>query len=963
MVDFAKIQEKWQEKWAEAKIFEPKIDNSKPKFFYTTPYPYISGSLHIGHARAVIESDIFVRHKRMKGINVLFPLAFHITGTPVLGISAAIEKGDQKKIDLYKGYVRAYIEDEVEVEKTVNSFKEPQKIVDFFVPKMMGEYTSLGLSIDWSRRFTSGDPDYQKFITWQFNKYKDKNYLIRGSYPVLFCPGCGNAVGEDDIQDADTDPVTKQDFIWGKFKLKDTDLIIMAGTTRPDAFYGQTHLWIDPDATYKIVKVKDEKWVVGDAAVEKIKHHYEKDNPELVGEIHATELMGKWTRGPLVDYDTYIVPAWFIDANVGSGIVYSALEDPVDLFELKKIHDNMDLVRQYKLDENVIAKLKPISIINIPGMGTNLGGEIGKEFGVESPNDKKKIEEAKHELNKRVFRKGVMKENCGECAGMTVQDAQKFLKNHLIENNEAIMFYETSREAHCRCGSKVVISVLNDQWFLDFNAKGWKDAASECLDLMEIVPDIYRKQFEDTFEWLDKRPAARRRGLGTPLPFDKNWIIESLSDSTIYMSFYIVKKHINKFNLLPEQLTLSFFDYVFLGEGSVEDVSKETGIPLEAINETKENFDYWYPNDHRHTYPAHLSNHLSFFIFAHSGIFDKKCWPKKISFHGMVVSKGIKMSKSKGNVITLLTAKEKLGSDVFRFYMSNSSTVEGTFDWTESIAQTTKKNIENLVVQMDEIIESCKEGEVTSSSAKAFLSKFESAINEADNALNNMKLREYTNIVVFQQLNNLRELKKHTNEAELAAVYNKVIERWVKMLMPVLPHIAEELWHKLGNKSFVSLESWPEYDESRVDKAMESSEDTIRKTKHDIRAVMTLAKINSPEKITIIISSEWKYNFFKIIKEMLEKTRDVKQIIGEVMQTDLKKYGQDITKLIPKLVKDPSKLPFEVVDQATELNALEEAKEVLASEFSASIEIVKAEESKEQKAKQSMPSKPAILVE
>ncbi len=102
-ISFKRIESKWQRKWKEKKVFEPKVDRKRKKFFFTTPYPYISGSLHIGHGRAVAESDIYVRYMRMKGFNVLYPLAFHITGTPVLGISAAIESGDEGKIELYKG--------------------------------------------------------------------------------------------------------------------------------------------------------------------------------------------------------------------------------------------------------------------------------------------------------------------------------------------------------------------------------------------------------------------------------------------------------------------------------------------------------------------------------------------------------------------------------------------------------------------------------------------------------------------------------------------------------------------------------------------------------------------------------------------------------------------------------------------------------------------------------------------
>ena len=116
------------------------------------------------------------------------------------------------------------------------------------------------------------------------------------------------------------------------------------------------------------------------------------------------------------------------------------------------------------------------------------------------------------------------------------------------------------------------------------------------------------------------------------------------------------------------------------------------------------------------------------------------------------------------------------------------------------------------------------------------------------------------------------------------------------------------------------------------------------------------------EKATIIVSDDWKFDFMKKIKELLEKTRDVKEIINEVMKTDLKTYEKEITKMIPAIVKDVSKVPDLVLNQADEFKALEDSKDFLAEKLEADIEIVKAQDSKEAKAKNAMPGKPAIVI-
>ena len=81
------IEAKWQEKWQKSAIFSPRIDNGKKKYFLTIPWPYTSGSLHVGHGRTYTLGDIISRYKRARGFNVLFPMAFHESGTPVLSIS------------------------------------------------------------------------------------------------------------------------------------------------------------------------------------------------------------------------------------------------------------------------------------------------------------------------------------------------------------------------------------------------------------------------------------------------------------------------------------------------------------------------------------------------------------------------------------------------------------------------------------------------------------------------------------------------------------------------------------------------------------------------------------------------------------------------------------------------------------------------------------------------------------
>lgn len=836
-IDFSRIEKKWQKKWEEKRIFEADEDKKKKKFFITTPYPYISGSLHLGHGRVAMETDIYSRYKRMKGFNVLYPMSFHITGTPVLGISSAIKNKDKDKIELYEGYVSAYVSDKKKVKSIVQSFVDPQKIVDFFIPKMIEEYKQLGLGVDWRRSFTSGDMEHQQMVTWQFESYKDKDYLIRAKYPVLYSPEDESAMGEDDIQDADSSPVEKQEFTVLKFKFGEKYLV--TATLRPETIFGQTNLWINPGIKYIEAKVGNEVWVMSQEAFDKLT--YQRKDVKKIGYFKES-LLGKKAIAPIIDRELMILPSRFVDADVGTGIVTSVPSDaPYDYIALKELQDLKEKVKKdmgFNLKQiEELEDIEVIPIIKTDRYGDKAGVSAVEKAGIVKQDDKR-LEGLTQEVYKEGFHSGVLLENCGDYSGMRVREAKDKMKQEMIGKGFASIMYDTSRKAFARGGGKIVVAVMDNQWFIDFNAKGWKDKASECLSKIELAPESMRKLFLDTFAWLDKRPCARKRGLGTKLPFDKDWIIESLSDSTIYMTLYTIRHIIRENKLKRENLTHEFFDFVYLGKGKLLDVSKHTGVNESVLKKIKESFEYWMPVDHRHTFILHLSNHLSFMIFAYAGLFPEKDWPKKISFHGLIISKGSKMSKSKGNVVTLLDVKKNFGADTFRFYMTSSTNIEGTFDWKDVEAQNAKQNVEKIYHVLNEILAKRKRGEVK----PVFVSRFNRILKLAGEKIDSMKFREYNGAVVYDMLNLIKDAKLSLNEKELQVFYDYIIEKWIRMIAPVMPHIAEEMWEKIGNKGFVSLESWPEADESKINDKFEQMEKNMDKTIGDVMNVFRIVK-------------------------------------------------------------------------------------------------------------------------
>ncbi len=951
MVDFKTIQEKWQKKWKQEKIFEAEIDQKKEKFFINTPYPYISGSLHVGHARAVTEVDVYSRFQRMCGKNVLFPMAFHISGTPVLGISLGIKAGDEKKIAQYAEYVSAYVSDEKEIVRIVKSFEDPWKIVEFFIPKMKDEYSALGLGIDWRRSFTSGDVEHQKLVEWQFHKYKEKGYLVQGKYPVLYSKTLANAVGEDDIIDGDINPVEKKEFTILKFPYGDAFVVI--GTLRPDTIFGQTNLWVNPDTMYVKVKVNGEKWILSKPAADKLS--YQDKKIEILQEIPGRDLIGKYCKSLVKNTELPILPFKGCKENIATGIVFSVpASAPYDYLALKELQESPQLCQKYGLDHAKIKAIQSIPIIESEGFSGESAKEICSRMKITSVQQEKRIEEATKEVYRVEFYTGKLLKNCGKYAGKSVQQAQQLIVKDFKKENKADIFYEVSRPAQSRDGGEVIVAVMDNQWFLDFNAKGWKKDASQCLKSMDILPDKYRKQFEDVFVWLDKRPCARLRGIGTQLPFDKKWVIESLSDSTLYMSLYTIHDKIKQYKISEEQLTPEFFDYIFLGKGKGNDLSKEIKIKEAELKDMKDSFEYWYPFDQRHTFQPHLANHLSFMIFAHVACFPKEKWPKKISFHGLIISEGMKMSKSKGNVVTLMDLNKKSGADAFRAFLCNSTSVDGTMNWQSSEVEKTKKQVEHIFALMQEFAKNKKEGLIPN---KAFISKIENAVQRATKSMEEMNLRGYSNIVLFEILHAYQQALKQGKD--IPAINKYLFDRWVPMLAPLCPHYAEELWSLGKGKGFVSLASWPEYDAKKIDEKAEFIEETIENIVLDIQEIQKLLKKEKVDKVKIIIAPEWKYTLMKNFKKLLVKEHDVSILIKSLVDKEHAKY---ISSLIPTLVKNPAKIPLVVLTQKEEKAVFDQYKDILEKKLSCRVEIELAEKSKEQKAANALPSKPALVV-
>jgi len=165
------IERKWQRRWEEAGIFEADPDPQRPKFYLTVAYPYPNSPQHVGHGRTYGLTDAYARFKRMRGFNVLFPMAFHYTGTPILAMAKRLEEGDKELLHIFREIFHI-------PEERIKELTEPLNMARYFHEEIKEGMKLMGYSIDWRREFTTIDLPYNKFITWQFHKLHERGQQI-----------------------------------------------------------------------------------------------------------------------------------------------------------------------------------------------------------------------------------------------------------------------------------------------------------------------------------------------------------------------------------------------------------------------------------------------------------------------------------------------------------------------------------------------------------------------------------------------------------------------------------------------------------------------------------------------------------------------------------------------------------------------------------------------------------------
>ncbi len=788
-INLKQIEKKWQKKWEEAKIFQVDVDKKKKKYYVLEMFPYPSASgLHMGHALNYIIGDVFARFMVMRGFNVLHPMGYDALGLPAE--NAAIKAG---------------VHPEDYTNKAIKNYIKQQK--------------ELGISYDWSRIINTADPSYYKWDQWIFLKMFEKGLAYRKKAPVNWCPKCKTVLANEQV-------------VQGKcWRHENTEVEIK--------HLEQWFFKITDYAEELLSEIDKLNWPQRTKAMQK----------NWIGKSYGTEILfeiekpdgskEKWpiftTRPDTIFGVTFMV----ISAQHPRlmELVSEKQKKEVEKF-LKKLRSVSEKELEELNKEGIFTgsyAINPLSGDKVPVYAGNfVVADYGSGMVMAVPaHDQRDFEFAKkYEIPIKIViqpetfelnPEKMIRAYTGE--GRLV-NSEKFNGISSIEAREII----TDELEKRKIGKKTVNYKLRD-WLISRQRYWGTPIPIIYCGKCGIVP-VPEKELPV------KLPRDVKFGKGNPLTTNEKWIRvkcpkckgdakreTDTMDTFVNSSWYFLRYCDPKNNK-------SIFD--------------------------KKKAKYWCPVDLYIGGAEHACMHLIYFRFYTKflrdlGLLDFDEPALKLFHQGMLRGEGgIKMSKSKGNVINPDDISKKYGIDTARLFLLSLASPDKDRDWSKKGIEGSLRFIKKVFAFFDNF------------ETKKASKKLESKLNKA--------IKEITTLFdVFVE----------------ESVSRKDAETFLKLLAPFCPHIAEELWEKLGNKDFISLAEWPKADEKKIDEKIEEEEKKIEEIVEDINHIKKMVKGKEFTKVFIYVLPSEK-EFFSREKQRIEKRINLKLEIFAV--NDKNKY-------------------------------------------------------------------------
>ena len=500
------IEKKWQDYWDNHHTFEAKIDKSKEKYYYLVEFPYPSGAgLHVGHVRSYTALDVLARKKRMMGYNVLFPMGWDAFGAPA---------------EQYA--IKNHIHPSIAVKENIKTFK--------------GQIKKLGISFDWSREFSTTDPEYYKWTQWQFLQFFKNGMAYKAKKNINWCPKCKTGLSNEDssggvcercgtqvvqkekeqwmlrmsdyaedlidgLKDTDFQERTKIAQInWiGKstgaevdFKLAQVNEKLTVYTTRPDTLFGVTFMVVAPEHPYIDLYsglIKNMNEVIDYREQTNKKTEFERT--QLVKDKTGIKLDGLSAINPVNGKEIPIYISDYVMMNYGTGAIMAV-----------PAHDGRDYDFAKKFGIDIIQVLEEET-------GISHSDEAKKKSIVAIVYDEKQDKYLTINWGKnggRLFVGGTMKENESalDCAIREIQEETGYTDISLVRDSFKINhhYYAYNKDKYFNIEATPLLFKLNSDkkvnQNLDDDENFQVEWVSKDVISKEIVDELHKKSFEYT---------------------------------------------------------------------------------------------------------------------------------------------------------------------------------------------------------------------------------------------------------------------------------------------------------------------------------------------------------------------------------------------------------------------------------------------------------------------------------
>uniref|UniRef100_A0A6C0JVZ3 leucine--tRNA ligase n=1 Tax=viral metagenome TaxID=1070528 RepID=A0A6C0JVZ3_9ZZZZ len=412
---------------------------------------------------------------------------------------------------------------------------------------------------------------------------------------------------------------------------------------------------------------------------------------------------------------------------------------------------------------------------------------------------------------------------------ITIANDRTDVKRELIESGNAIIYYEPEKTVISRSGDNCVVALL-DQWYIKYGEEEWKNKTKNVLDQIKTFSIETKNHLNISLDWIHEHACSRSYGLGTKLPWDTQYFIDSLSDSTIYMAYYtishLLQGNINgstsgTLDIESYDMTPDVWEYIF------KDLNYsyiDTKISKDKLDTLKKEFRYWYPIDLRVSGKDLIPNHLIYMLYNHIAIWPKESnmWPKAIRANGHLNLNNMKMSKSTGNFLTLSNAIKKYSADGVRLALANASDNIDDANFDENMTEAGILKLFNFLEWCKDVldeIQSYREG-IPTFHDKVFKNEMLVLREDSYKSYSEMKYKEALNSCFYKYQSSRDKYREFCgNDKMHKELVLEFIETQLIILSPICPHITEYIWEIMNKKIFNSTktyilyELWPKREE------------------------------------------------------------------------------------------------------------------------------------------------------